>query len=158
MSSAIDQALVTQTSIDYVSVHVYPVDAESLNNLDADAAVAASGHKPIVMDEAWLYKVTTVGIGTVLIHEQSTVRDTFSFFGALDQRFLTTLVAYDRSHGALYVSPFWTGQFFAYLDWTPQLDVQAPATVRAQGAAAASVAVQARRFSGTGRTYGALAR
>ncbi len=30
MSSAIDQALATRTSIDYLSVHVYPVDAQSL--------------------------------------------------------------------------------------------------------------------------------
>ena len=31
MNSTIDQALVTQTSIDYLSVHVYPVDAQSLS-------------------------------------------------------------------------------------------------------------------------------
>ena len=158
MNSAIDQALVAQTPIDYLSVHVYPVDAQSLDNLDADTTVAANAHKPVVMDEAWLYKVPNAGIGTALIHEQSTVRDTFGFFEPLDQRFLIALVAYDRSHGALYVSPFWTGEFFAYLDWTPQLDVLTPAAVRAQEATAAAVAVRAGRFSATGRTYGALTR
>ena len=122
------------------------------------ATVAANAHKPVVMDEAWLYKVPNAGIGTALIHEQSTVRDTFGFFEPLDQRFLIALVAYDRSHGVLYVSPFWTGEFFAYLDWTPQLDVLTPAAVRAQAATAAAVAVRAGRFSATGRTYGALTR
>jgi hypothetical protein len=158
MGAAIDQALVTQTSIDYVSVHVYPIDAQSLDNLDEAAVVAASAHKPIVMDEAWLYKVPTAGIGTALIHEQSTVRDAFSFFAPLDQQFLTALDAYGRTHGVRYLSPFWTGQFFAYLDWTPPLDVETPAAVRAESAAAASRAVRAGRFSTTGRAYAALAR
>jgi hypothetical protein len=52
----IDAALATKTAIDYLSVHVYPIDPTSLAHLDVVSATATRTHKPVVLDETWLYK------------------------------------------------------------------------------------------------------
>ena len=153
----IDQSLLTNTSIDYLSVHVYPVDSQSLDNLDAIVAAAAAAHRPVVMDETWLYKQQAPGIAAGAAFEQTSTLDNYSFFAPLDQAFLQAMFVYARSHGVAYISPFWTGFFFAYLKWAPELDSQAPSAIRAQGSGAWSMAVRDGQFSTTGEAYGRLA-
>ncbi len=154
----VDRALATGTGIDYLSIHVYPVDASSLANLDAIATIAAQTGKPGVVDETWLYKSAGVGLGSAQAASDALRRDTYRFFAPLDQRFLGAMVQYARSHGFRWVSPFWSGQFFAYLPWTAALDSASYAATRAQANAAQSAAIRAGQFSATGRAYGALAK
>jgi hypothetical protein len=129
-SPAIDQALLT-TSIDYLDVHVYPLAAADLTDLQSDVAAARAAHKPLVMDETWLYKDYTNGsfgtsgtselAGDGAVNEQKEVG--FSFWESLDEGYVTAMVNYVRSQGFAYVA-FFDGArcFFGYLTWTPQLD------------------------------------
>ena len=79
--------------------------------------------KPLVADEVWLYKSAEPGIGsTAGAAEQVFRQDTFSFWEPLDARFLSTTATWARRSGAVYVSTFWSWQFFTYLTWTPALD------------------------------------
>jgi phospholipase C len=151
---AIDQALLTRTSIDYLSVHVYPIAAPDLDDLDTVSALAAQSHRPVVLDETWLYKGTSQGYASVVTDAKI---GTFDFFAPLDARFLQAIVAYARRHAFAYVSPFWSSQFFAYLPWTPALDVASYATVRQQASQLQVQAIEHSRFSTTGREYGTLA-
>ncbi len=150
---AIDTALATRTGIDYLSVHVYPIDAASLANLDTVSALAARTHKPAVLDETWLYKGANLAAGVVT----NAKIGTFSSFGPLDARFLKAIVGYADSHGFAYVSPFWSGQFFAYLAWTPALGAASYTAVRAAANQVQSQAIERDVFSSTGRTYAELA-
>ncbi|HXQ96122.1 MAG TPA: alkaline phosphatase family protein, partial [Candidatus Acidoferrales bacterium] len=101
---AIDQALLADTSIDYLSVHVYPIDPTDLDHLDAVSSLAAQSHTPVVLDETWLYKGAGQGYAAVVNDARI---GNFSFFAPLDARFLQAIVGYARSHDFAYVSPFW---------------------------------------------------
>ena len=116
------QAIVAQP-IDYLDTHTYPVDAEFGANAVAIADIATRARKPLVVDEVWLYKSDQPGIqGGPAGAEKVFRQDVFSFWEPLDVRFLDITAKWARKAGAAYVSPFWSWQFFTYLDWTPQLD------------------------------------
>ncbi len=106
--------------VDYLDTHIYPAAAQQGANAVAIARIAGDAHKQLVVDEEWLYKNLTSGGPTGA--EQDARQDLFSFWEPLDQQFLDTTAAWARKAGASYVSPFWSWQFFSYLDWTPTLD------------------------------------
>jgi hypothetical protein len=150
---AIDQALAAQTSIDYLSVHVYPIDHTSVDNLDQVSTISIQTGKPIVLDETWLYKSEGPGLVSAAAASQAFQLDTFGFFEPLDQRFLAAMTAYARNHGFLYVSPFWSGQFFGYLHWTPALDVAGYSALKQQANQSQSPNIVANRLSALGSSY-----
>lgn len=155
---AIDQALATETSIDYLSVHVYPIDPTSLNNLDRVSAIATQTGRPVVLDETWLYKAIGPGLGSAEAASKAMQLDTFGFFEPLDQRFLAAMTTYARNHGFLYASPFWTGQFFDYLHWTPALDGAGYTALKAQSNQLQGPAIAEGRLSALGLSYQAEVR
>jgi len=109
--------------IDYLDTHVYPVGAAVAANAVAIAGIATRTGKPLVVDEVWLYKTDEPGIaGGPAAAERVFRQDVFSFWQPLDARFLAVTADWARKAGAAYVSPFWSWQFFTYLDWTPELD------------------------------------
>ncbi len=122
---AIDQALLTQTSIDYLGVHVYPLGPSQTANLRADVSAAVTARKRLVMDETWLEKPTAAeiaGAGPQGAPEELKVKS-YRFWEPLDQQYITAMVSYVRSHGFSYVS-FFDGSraFFGYLPWSPELE------------------------------------
>ena len=150
---AIDQALATQTSIDYLSVHVYPIDPTSVDNLDRVTTISTQTGKPIVLDEAWLYKSEGPGLVSAAAASKAFQLDTFGFSEPLDQRFLAAVTTYARNHGFLYVSPFWSGQFFGYLHWTPALDVAGYSALKQQSNQVQSAAILEGSISALGASY-----
>jgi hypothetical protein len=150
---AIDQALATGTQIDYLSVHVYPIDPTSLDNLDRVAVIATQTGKPVVLDETWLYKFIGSGLGSAAAASKAMQLDTFGFFEPLDARFLAAMTTYARNHGFLYVSPFWPGQFFDYLHWTPTLDGAGYTALKAQSNQIQGPAIVQGRHSTLGLSY-----
>jgi hypothetical protein len=129
-SPFIDQALLT-TSIDYLDVHVYPLAPADLTNLTSDVAAARAAHRPLVMDETWLYKDLTDGnfgpAGTSQANAsgpENEMKDvSFSFWEPLDESYVAAMVSYVRSQGFSYVA-FFDGArcFFGYLTWSSELD------------------------------------
>ncbi len=121
---------ILREQIDYLTVHIYPVSASIAATIVQDTNLARAAGKPVMADEVGLYKTLTAD-STAATAEQVYRLDNFAFFEPLDVRFLTITAQWAKKAGALYVSPFWAGQFFAYLDWTPQLDsVDYPTLVR----------------------------
>lgn len=117
------QAIATQR-VDYLDTHTYPVGRQDGANAVAIAAIARKRRKPLVADEVWLYKSAEPGIGsTAGAAEQVFRQDAFSFWEPLDARFLATTATWARKAGAVYVSAFWSWQFFTYLTWTPAVDL-----------------------------------
>lgn len=109
--------------VDYLDTHIYPVGAPEGANAAAIAGIARHAHKPLVVDEVWLYKSAQPGLDTSLGGAEQVFRqDFFSFWEPLDARFLQTTAAWARKAGVSYVSAFWSWRFFAYLTWSPALD------------------------------------
>ena len=110
--------------VDYLDTHIYPVGRKEGANAVAVAAVARRAGKPLMVDEVWLYKSAEPGIGGGAGALQQVFRqDMFSFWEPLDARFLATTATWARKAGAVYVSAFWSWQFFTYLPWSPALDL-----------------------------------
>jgi len=105
------------TSVDAIGIHVYPVIGKGLDNTLAIADIARQYGKSLVLDEAWLYKSDRyIGHDNTAWSELFR-RDVFSFWAPLDRQFLAAMVKFARTQGVEYVSPFWTGCFFAYVDY-----------------------------------------
>jgi hypothetical protein len=124
LAPTFDQAILRE-SIDYLDVHIYPVTAHTTDNLVQDTELARQAGKPIVADEVGLYKTDGIDRTTPATADTAFRRDSFSFFEPLDIRFATITSEWATKAGVAYVSPFWAGEMFSYLDWTPALD-QAP--------------------------------
>jgi hypothetical protein len=152
LPSSYDAALL-RTSIDYLDVHVYPITASMTATLLEDTALAHAAGKPIVMDETWLYKTDDLRSATPATSDRVFRLDSFSFFEPLDVRFLEITAAWARKAGAAYVSPFWAGQFFSYVDWTPALDVAPFATLNQAFDEQVRRAFTAGTTTETGRTW-----
>jgi hypothetical protein len=162
---AYDQALLSQTSIDYLSVHVYPLAQLDVQNLNTDLGAADQAHKPAVMDEVGLYKNlisgnfdatgTIHGNATGAANEQKLLA--FSFFEPFDRQFLTVITRYARNHSVALVAPFETPTFFAYVDWTPALEAAPNLQFRSVLNQAVLAAMSAGTLSSVGRTYSHLA-
>ena len=121
-SPAIDRALLAQTSVDYLDVHVYPLGPGQIANLHDDTATAKAAHKPLVMDETWLDKPSSgEGQGPVGAPAELKVKS-YSFWEPLDEAYLRAMTSYVRAEGYRYVS-FFDGSraFFGYLTWSPAL-------------------------------------
>jgi hypothetical protein len=146
-----------RTRVDYIDLHVYWSFPQTIQAGYQMARLARLHHKPVIMDEAWLYKSTGVGVeGTVSLAGWETVfrRDVFDVFAPLDAQFLTNVTAFARSIGARYLSPFWSNQFFAYVPYnavTQDLSYQELLQVLEPEAAANAITTD--KFSATGQRY-----
>ena len=109
--------------VDYLDTHIYPVGTQEGANAAAAARIAEQAHKPLVVDEVWLYKSDQPGLGTSAGGAEQVFRqDVFSFWEPLDARFLQDISTWADKANVAYVSAFWSWRFFAYLTWTPPLD------------------------------------
>jgi hypothetical protein len=113
---------ILRESIDYLTLHIYPVTPHTTDNLIKDTELAHNAGKPIVADEVGLYKTDGSDQTTPATADTTFRRDSFSFFEPLDTRFAQITSAWAEKSGVAYVSPYWAGQLFSYIDWTPALD------------------------------------
>lgn len=152
LSPSYNQAILGE-SIDYLSLHTYPMNARIADTIAQDTALARSAHKPIMADEVGLYKTDGTEQSSPATADRIYRLDNFSFFEPLDVRFLTITAHWAKKAGALYVSPFWPGQLFAYLTWTPQLDTASYGALTQTSNQAVRRAFQARELTDLGRTW-----
>lgn len=106
----------SETSLDFIVIHVYPVFGELLYKIDDVSKIARQHGKKIMINEAWLYKVDRP-VANIAATAEVFRLDAFSFWAPLDQQFLAVLVKSARVNGIEYVSPFWSTYFFAYVDY-----------------------------------------
>lgn len=155
-----DEALLTQTTIDFLDMHMYPVAADDVANMQAQTQDADAAHKGIVMTECWLYKESTNG-QPIESSSQGSIDEqkdrTFSFWEPLDEQFLTAMITYARNNGFYVVSPFSTLNYFSYLTWTPQLAQESSQQVSSAFYRQATEAMSAGDLSGVGETVKSLA-
>jgi len=107
------------TGIDFVDLHVYPVNRDMLDKLITYTDQAHACGKPVAISEAWLQKQRDAEFTQIdaVFDNAIYARDTFSFWSPLDQKFLISLVKCAHWRRLLYLSPFWSKFFWAYLDY-----------------------------------------
>jgi fibronectin type 3 domain-containing protein len=104
------------TSVDYIDMHIYPVNKDYLTNALTIANMASAAGKRVAMTEAWSMKVRDNELGWVS-YNVLYGRDVYSFWAPLDQQFLQALVDFGYYKQLLFVSPFWTEYFRGYIDY-----------------------------------------
>ncbi len=111
-------SLASNTSLDSIHIHVYPVTGNYLQKIGTIAEIAKQHEKGMILDEAWLYKTDKPSDDSVAASTEMFRRDLFSFWAPLDQQFLTAIVESALLYEIEYVSPFWTQLFFGYVDYS----------------------------------------
>jgi hypothetical protein len=111
--------LLTRAGIDYLDLHVYPIGAGFLDRILGISDRARLAGIPVAVSDAWLLKVREQELPFApLMLSEITARDAFSFWAPLDERFLTVMTKLAHSRRFLFLSPFWSNYFFAYLDYS----------------------------------------
>lgn len=157
-SPEFDARLARDTTVDFIDAHVYPLSQQSVANFEQSASIATQYGKQLVLDETWLYKLAPDEITTANPSNSAKAfqRDAYDFFAPLDQQYLQAITIIAESAGVRYFSPFWSGLFFAYAPFDPDLDAGGfTAVAQAQNQAEAQ-ALQADSFSDTGLFYAEL--
>ncbi len=102
-----------RVKLDAVTIHLYPAGPRQLDTLAEACRIAREAGKPILLDEAWLYKIGPGENEGMATSEKVFKRNIWSFWTPLDQRFLTAVDAFARAENLTYLSPFWSHLYFA---------------------------------------------
>jgi len=148
--------LAAQPALNGLSLHVYPVIGDCLTKAVQIADIANTNNKFVVFDECWLSKTDVLATNGVASSPETFKRDAYSFWGPLDEEFLTVMVKFSRLYGVAYLSPFWTGFFFAYLDWSPQISGLSYSDTAAALAPTESSNARSGKFTSTAERYKTL--
>jgi len=142
------------TGINYIDLHVYPVNFGFLNAAVSLADTAHSYGKGVAMSEAWLLKERDSEFSTVNVASNDAIfsRDVFSFWKPLDQELLDSLVRFAYWKQLLFFSPFWSKYYYAYLDYNQYHDMTPAQLLAAQGTALVP-AIEAGQYTDTGLFY-----
>jgi hypothetical protein len=113
-------ALAEISQIDYIDLHIYPVQRDFVwDKVTRIADTAAKRGKRVSIGEAWLYKVSNREFRSIN-HVEAFARDVFSFWQPLDSLFLEVTAKLSHHVDAEFCSFFWMKHLYAYLDYDAQ--------------------------------------
>ncbi|MFN4182860.1 MAG: hypothetical protein ACK4G3_06635, partial [bacterium] len=115
--------------LDYIDIHIYPIQPLVFQQARAFARETRSRGKMLIIGEAWLYKVAKGKLQKTPPSEAFR-RDAFSFWAPLDQKFIAVIAKWAQEENVAFLSFFWSKYFFAYLDYNPQLDKMPFSSIR----------------------------
>ncbi len=142
----------TTLPLNQIDMHVYPVNVNNLPNaLNALGLVQAAG-KQASMSEFWAYKESDAEYNQVLPYTTVYARDVFSFWESTDIAFLQAMKNFANFGKFAFLSPFWSHNFAADLDYAVY-GGQPDATVITTESAAATAANMAGAFTATGLAW-----
>lgn len=146
--------LVKIRELDYIDIHIYPVDY--LQGAVDAATIARAADKRVIMGEMGLYKVRDSemrDLGRLATQSSIFARDVYSFWEPLDSRWLEIVVKMSKCYGYEFISIFWSTYFFSYIDYdntTKDLDYT---QLRRISNRQANINVLNGKLSGWGETY-----
>lgn len=140
--------------LDFVDLHVYPVNVDLLDNLFRFTDLVHAAGKDVTICEAWLQKQRDTEFKQLDAAFDPTVfaRNAFDFWAPLDARFLEAMVRFARANRVLVLSPYWSQHFHAYLDYE-QVHALGAAEIVQRSYAAAAAAMARGEVSPTGAAY-----
>jgi len=120
------------------------------------AAAARERGMRVVIGEAWLYKATAQEIDQFIPYQDVYARDVYSFWQPLDIRFIEAIVEFALDEQLEYVSFFWCGFFFSYLEYDETIRDLSPVELYLRLNQAQYANIVAGTLTETGRAYQAL--
>src|SRR5579862_7461828 len=115
------QDFVTQP-LNFIDLHVYPVNLSYLPNALAIASTAASAGLPLTVTESWLHKVRDSELSTLTL-QQTRARNPFSFWAPLDAQFIETMQNLGTYTHMVFLTTFDTAYFAAYLPYDATMNL-----------------------------------
>jgi hypothetical protein len=126
VSSDYFKALAAIPELDYLDVHIYPVQyGFASDRVLKTAELAKAKGKRVSIGEAWLYKVSGREL-TRISPAEAFARDAFSFWQPLDENFIQLVANLARTIDAEFCSFFWMKYLYGYIDYTPEADHLSP--------------------------------
>jgi chitodextrinase len=142
------------TEVNYIDMHVYPVNNSDLENVLAGASVIQQSGKPAAVSEAWPDKIANSELGTLDINTIDS-RDAFSFWAPVDTAFLQAMVDCAQYQQFLFFAPSFPAYFAAYLDYNTY-GTDTPEQILPAAFAAAASANKAGAFTSTGTAFSTM--
>ena len=153
------RAFVAIPKLDYLAIHVYPVNARFLDNARQMARIAHGAGKQCCIDESWLYKTERPGGGeNVAASADVFRRDAFSFWQPLDAKFMTLMYELACHERIGLLSFYWSSFLYGNLDYTPELDKIPYRDLMRRLNSVAFAAIRARAPNGLGEHLRKLAK
>jgi len=147
------------TPLDFIDMHVYPINDFGLppaNNFLANALTivntAQSAGKPVSMAQCWDWKVRNSESG-VLTPDEIMARNPYSFWAPVDAYFIQTMENLANYAQMLFMAPFDTDEFAAYLTFTTSLETMPPGQIYALEGAQSAAALREAAFTSTALSY-----
>lgn len=150
------KSFVTNTSLDGIDLHIYPISSQDLQTALTAASLAHQAGKQVTVAEAWLFKAGSGDSAGIATDSNIFKRDVYSFWAPLDQEFLANLVTFANVAQVSYISPFWTSYFFSYVNYTPSVDAESYQQLSTLGATQAVQNLMNGTFTSTGNYYSQL--
>ncbi len=142
----------TTLPLDFIDMHVYPVNKNNLPNaLTAVGMIQAAG-KQASMSEMWAYKESDAEYSQGLSYTTIYARDVYSFWGPTDIAFLQTMSDFANYGKFVFITPFWSHYLAAYLDYN-SYGGQPDASLITTSATASSQANSIGAFTATGLAW-----
>jgi hypothetical protein len=146
-------ALARIPELNYINVHIYPVQRDFVAERVIKVADMAQSHgKTVSIGEAWLYKVSKRELGKIS-PVKAFARDVYSFWQPLDMQFLEIIVNLSRQVNAEFCSFFWMKYFYAYLDYSVKTKNLHPQQLITEVDVAAGRNILRNTLNQTGKTF-----
>ncbi|HYB45441.1 MAG TPA: hypothetical protein VEC92_02855 [Nitrososphaerales archaeon] len=153
------QGFADDPRLDFLTTHVYPLYGDNLQTLIQMAQLAQQNGKRLVISEFWSETVTVpspppgTGVGGAFADHQ----EVWGFSSAIDVPALELMVKFASIYPVELFSPFSEQYFFAYLNYTPQLDSEDYSTLKSQVDGVWSQNMRSDVLTPTGAEYATLA-
>ncbi len=124
------ESLARNTSVDYIDMHIYPINFDFLLDRTLQIAeIARQYNKKLFLGEAWLYKTRDADLfgPPVAAAPALYARDVFSFWEPLDVKFVATIWKLVHYLKIDFASFFWMRYFFGYVEYTERTKDLPPA-------------------------------
>ncbi|MGB5746439.1 MAG: hypothetical protein WBM69_05625 [Desulfobacterales bacterium] len=142
--------------LDFIDLHIYPIQRDFvINRVDRIARTAAGHGKEISIGEAWLYKVSQNELGRIK-PTKAFARDVYSFWQPLDSRFIEMLVGLGLRSNAEFCSLFWMKYLYGYIDYNSSTRILAPQQLINRSEAAAGRRILENKLNQTGQLFKGL--
>ena len=142
------------TPVNYIDMHVYPVNNNDFMNVLTGASVIQQAGKAIGVSEAWPDKMANSELGTLNINTTDS-RNVFSFWAPIDTAFLLAMVDCAQYQKFAFFSPSYPAYFAAYLNYNTY-SADTAAQLLSAGTSAAGTANRAGAFTSTGAAFSAM--
>lgn len=138
--------------LNFIDFHIYPINFNYLNLSLQIASTAAAAGLPVAMTECWLWKVSNSQLG-ILTTDEIRARDPFSFWAPLDAYFLQTMENLAGSTQMLFMDPFGSDYFAAYLPYDDSTENLTPTEILNEEGTQASQNLQQAIYTSTAQSY-----